>query len=134
MEAHSQDVQVYDVAHLAHHFRVSYEMALYRLLNLKLLTEEERAQLAEQKETANEIMRFLGREPEPSMPHREPFRHQLAFLAIEAFRREVISRGKLKELCALAEVQPGEFEVLLDAVERETREEQRRRAAYLPKA
>lgn len=133
-EAHSQDVQVYDVAHLAHHFGVSYEMALYRLLNLKLLTEEERAQLAEQKETANEIMRFLGREPEPTMPHRKPFRHQLAFLAIEAFRREVISRGKLKELCALAEVLPGEFEALLDAVERETRKEQRGRAAYLPKA
>jgi len=27
-EAYSQDIQVYDVAHLAHHFGVSYEMAL----------------------------------------------------------------------------------------------------------
>ncbi|MFQ5899688.1 MAG: helix-turn-helix domain-containing protein [Candidatus Methylomirabilia bacterium] len=133
-EAHSQDVQVYDVAHLAHHFGVSYEMALYRLLNLKFLTEEERAQLAEQRDAANEIMRFLGTEPNARTAERKPFRHQFILLALEAFRREVISRAKLRELCALAEVLPGEFSALLDSVEREASKGHRGRAVHLPKA
>lgn len=133
-EAHSQDVQVYDVAHLAHHFGVSYEMALYRLLNLKFLTEEEREGLAEQKDAANEIMRFLGTEPNARTAKRKPLRHQFVLLALEAFRREAISRAKLRELCALAEVLPGEFQALIDSVEREASKGRKGRAAYVPKA
>ncbi len=130
-EAHSQDIQVYDVAHSAHHFGVSYETALYRLLNLKLVTEEERAALAEQKEAGASIMRFLGPEPDAKAPGHKPFRHQLVLLAVEAHRREV-SRAKLRELCELAQVQPGEFSALLATVERETGPKGRR--AYVPRA
>jgi Zn-dependent peptidase ImmA (M78 family)/DNA-binding XRE family transcriptional regulator len=133
-EAYSQDIQVYDVAHLAHHFGVSYEMALYRLLNLKFLTEEERVQLTEQKDAANEIRRFLGAEPNARMAERKPFRHQFVLLALEAFRREVISRAKLRELCALAEVLPGEFQALIDSVEREASKGRKGRAIHVPKA
>ncbi len=133
-EAHSQDIQVYDVAHLAHHFGVSYEMALYRLLNLKFLAEEERAQLAEQKDAANEIMRFFGVEQNASTTERNPFCHQFVFLALEAFRREVISRAKLRELCALAEVLPGEFQALIDSVELDASKGRKGRAVHLPKA
>jgi len=133
-EAHSQDIQVYDVAHLAHHFGVSYETALYRLLNLKLLTEEERAALAEQKEAGASIMRFLGPEPDAKAPGHKPFRHQLVLLAIEALRREVISRAKLRELCDLAQVQPGEFSALLATVEREPETGPKGRRAYVPRA
>jgi IrrE N-terminal-like domain len=93
-EAHSQDVQIYDVAHVAHHFGVSYETALYRLLNLK----DERVQLAQQKDMATGIMRFLGPEPEAKAPGHKPFRHQFVLLAVEAYRREEISRAKLREL------------------------------------
>jgi len=132
-EAHSQDIQVYDVAHLAHHFGVSYETALYRLLNLKLVTEEERVVLAEQKETAAGIMRFLGPEPDAKAPGHKPFRHQLVLLAVEALRREVISRAKLRELCDLAQVQPGEFKALVATVE-EPGTAPRGRRAYVPRA
>jgi Zn-dependent peptidase ImmA (M78 family) len=111
-EAHSQDIQVYDVAHLAHHFGVSYETALYRLLNLKLVTEEERAALAEQKEAGASIMRFLGPEPDAEAPGHKPLRHQLVLLAVEALRREVISRAKMRELCDLAQVHPGVLRVV----------------------
>jgi len=104
------------------------------LLNRKFLTEEERAQLAEQKDAANEIMRFLDPERERSTAERKPFRHQLALLALEAFRREVISRAKLREICALAEVLPGEFQALIDSVEREASKGRKGRAAYVPKA
>ncbi len=133
-EAHSQDIQVYDVAHLAHHFGVSYETALYRLLNLKLLTEEERARLAEQKEAGASIMRFLGPEPDAKAPGHKPFRHQLVLLAVEALRREVISRAKLRELCALAQVEPGEFSALLATVEREPETGPKGRRVYVPRA
>lgn len=133
-DAHSQDIQVYDVAHLAHHFGVSYEMALYRLLNLKLVSEEERVALATQKETAASIMGFLGPEPDAKAPGHKPFRHQLVLLAVEALRREVISRAKLRELCDLAEVQPGEFKALVAMLKQESDPGQRGRGAHVPRA
>jgi Zn-dependent peptidase ImmA (M78 family)/DNA-binding XRE family transcriptional regulator len=129
-EAYSQDIQVYDVAHLAHHFGVSYETALYRLLNLKLVTEEERAGLSQQKEAAAGIMRFLGLEPDAKAPGHKPFRHQLVLLGVEALRREVISRAKLRELCDLAQVQRGQVKALLATVEQESEEGPKGRRAY----
>lgn len=133
-EAHSQDIQVYDVAHLAYHFGVSYETALYRLLNLKLVTEEERVVLAQQKEPAAGIMRFLGPEPDAKAPGHKPFRHQLVLLAVEALRREVISRAKLRELCDLAEVQPGEFRTLVATLKQEAEPGRSGRGAHVPRA
>ena len=131
-EAHSQDVQVYDVAHVAHHFGVSYETALYRLLNLKLITEEERAQLAQQKEMATGIMRFLGPEPDAKAPGHKPFRHQFVLLAVEGYRREAISRAKLKELCSLAQVLPGEFKALVATVDAMSKALKKVAKQYLP--
>jgi len=133
-EPHSQDIQVYDVAHIAHHFGVSYETAMFRLLNLKLVTEEERGQLAQQKERASGVMRFLGPEPDAKAPRHKPFRHQLALLAVEAYRREVISRAKLRELCDLAQVLPGEFKALVPTVEQEPEQGPRGRGAHVPRA
>lgn len=133
-KAHSQDIQVYDVAHLAYHFGVSYETALYRLLNLKLVTEEERVVLAQQKEPAAGIMRFLGPEPDAKAPGHKPFRHQLVLLAVEALRREVISRAKLRELCDLAEVQPGEFRTLVATLKQEAEPGRSGRGAHVPRA
>ena len=132
-EAGSQDIQVYDVAHLAHHFGVSYETALYRLLNLKLVTEEERGALAQQKEAAAGIMRFLGPEPDAKVPGHESFRHQLVLLAVEALRREAISRAKLREVCDLAQVQPAEFDALVATVEHEPEHGPKGRRAYVPR-
>lgn len=133
-EPHSQDIQTYDVAHISHHFGVSYEMALYRLLNLKLLTDEERVQLAQQRDAANEIIRFLEAGARIQAREPKPFRHQLVLLALEAFRRELISRSKLKEICALAQVLPGEFESLIAPIEKESQKARTGRAAYIPKA
>jgi Zn-dependent peptidase ImmA (M78 family)/DNA-binding XRE family transcriptional regulator len=133
-QPHSQDIQVYDVAHLAHHFGVSYETALYRLLNLKLVTEDERVELAQQKDAAAGIMRFLGPEPDAKAPGHKPFRHQLVLLAVEAFRQEVISRAKLGELCDLAQVEPEQFKALVATVEIEPERAPKGRRAYVPRA
>ena len=40
-EPGSQDIQIYDVVHVAHHFGVSRLAALFRLRNLKLITQAE---------------------------------------------------------------------------------------------
>jgi len=133
IEARSQEVQVYDVVHLAHHFGVSFEMALYRLLNLKLISEEEHKQLAEQRELANTLRRYFGPEEQEGAPGRREFRHQLLVLALEAFRREAISRGKLKELCALAQIPASEIRDLVAAVEGETPPARKGRVANIPK-
>jgi len=117
LEARSQDLSFYDVAHLAHHFGVSYDTALYRVLNLKLISEEERGRLAEQRELANAMRVYLGPEPHNAIPERLGFKHQLLGLALEAYRRDVISRGKLKELCALAQVPTSKVDDLIEAVE-----------------
>lgn len=115
-EAYSQDLQVYDVVHLAHHFGVSYETALYRLLNLKLISEEEHLRLVEQRDLANTVRRLLGPEPHDALQDRRDLRHRFLLLALEAFRRELISRGKLKELYTLAHVPPEEISDLIAAV------------------
>lgn len=133
-EAHSQDIQIYDVAHIAHHFGVSFETALFRLLNLKLITDEERVQLPAQKETASSIMRFLGPEPDAKGSGHKPFRHKLVLLAVEAYRREAVSRAKLRKLRELAQVLPGEFKSLIATVEQEPEKGQRGRGAYVPRA
>jgi hypothetical protein len=57
----------------------------------------------------------------------------LLFLALEAFRREAISRSKLKELCALAHVDPQEIEDLIAAIEDEAKPDRKERAVYIPK-
>jgi Zn-dependent peptidase ImmA (M78 family)/DNA-binding XRE family transcriptional regulator len=133
MEAHSQDLQVYDVVHLVHHFGISYEMALYRLLNLKLLSDEEHHRLMEQRGLANTMRRLLGAEPQEGPREQWEFRHRLLFIALEAFRREAISRSKLKELCALAHVAPQEIDDLIAAIEGEAKPGPKERAVYIPK-
>lgn len=117
-DARSQDIQLYDVVHLAHHFCVSYEAALYRLWNLRLISEEEHTRFAAQRELANAIRRGLALEEKTDeAPARHEFRHQVLGLAMEAYRREVISRAKLRELCLLADMPADEIEPFLAAVD-----------------
>ena len=129
----TQDLQVADVVAMAHHFGVSYESALYRLQNLKLVSESEREQLTAQRPFANRLRWLLEpgaeKEEEPAKPRS---RYGLAFLAMEAFRAEAISRGKFRELCDLAQVPAAEREELIGAVEAAAPE--RGRVAALPKS
>ena len=57
-EAAHATVQFYDVVHLSSYFGVSYDSALWRLKSLKLISEEERTQLAAQSEIAREFRRY----------------------------------------------------------------------------
>lgn len=113
----SQDVQLYDVVHLAHRFGVSVESAVYRLRNLRLLTEEEKERLLGKKGDARALQRALGFSAlEERQDRRGLFRHQFLGLALEAYRREVITRHKLGELAQLLDLSEDDLERLLQNV------------------
>jgi Zn-dependent peptidase ImmA (M78 family)/transcriptional regulator with XRE-family HTH domain len=102
-EPGSQSLQLYDIVLLAHHFQVSRKALLHRLRNLHLLSEAERDRfLAEDGNGEGRALARLMRLPEPEhAAAREEFRSRFLSLALEAHRREKITRGKLREVCGL---------------------------------
>ncbi|MDX2000532.1 MAG: ImmA/IrrE family metallo-endopeptidase [Thermoanaerobaculia bacterium] len=115
-ESGSQTLQLYDVVQLARHFAVSRLSVLYRLRNLRLLTEGEFDLLKQldQVGKGKEIESLLGYE----VPDRAPseFRHRFLGLALEAYRRDEISRAKLRELAGLVNLDTDGLDQLLDRV------------------
>jgi len=103
----SQDIQLYDVARLSHHFGVSRSSMLYRLKNLRLISETEHQRLVEQEERGDggSIAEFLrASEPSQKVDDRDDFRRRFLALALEAYRRDEISRSKLTELAGMVGV------------------------------
>ncbi|HXU33264.1 MAG TPA: XRE family transcriptional regulator [Thermoanaerobaculia bacterium] len=99
----SQVVQLYDAIQIAHHFGVSRIAALYRLRNLRLISKGDfdRLKALDDAGRGKQIADHLGLpEPEPAEV-RDGFQHRILGLALEAYRREEISRGKLDELAAM---------------------------------
>ena len=98
----TQEIQLYDVVQLAHYFGVSPLSALYRLLNLKLINEPEFAHLKEldQEGNSQRLARLLALSPIYQVDHAAEFSRRFLGLALEALRRELISRGKILELAA----------------------------------
>jgi Zn-dependent peptidase ImmA (M78 family)/transcriptional regulator with XRE-family HTH domain len=97
----SQSITYQDVASVARRFGVSYEAAVWRLKSLGHVGSGETTALLSQKDTANRYMHALGFE-DPSEAKEEPREQellgQLVRLAVEAFRQEEISRGRLMEI------------------------------------
>lgn len=112
----SQAIQMYDVVLLAHHFGVSTAAALYRLRNLRFINQGGLAALQRQyqKGIDRDVAELLEL-PEPD--HREArreFRRRFLALAIEAFRREQITRAKLRELAELTGTDDADLEHVLE--------------------
>lgn len=111
----SRDVQLYEVAELADHFGVSRLAALYRLRNLRLITDAELDQL-KQLEEAGKGRHVAALLDLPEVDHeaaRNEFRHRFLGLALEALRRGEISRAKLAELAGMVELGPEDVARLL---------------------
>jgi len=107
-EPRSQDIQLYDVVHLAHHFGVSRLAALYRLHNLGFVTEAELERLKTQEDgrRGKDVAALLGL-PEPDHEAaRDEFRHRFLSLALEAVRQDAITRAKLQELAQMVGLGP----------------------------
>jgi Zn-dependent peptidase ImmA (M78 family)/DNA-binding XRE family transcriptional regulator len=112
----SQAIQMYDVVLVAHHFGVSRSAALFRLKNLGLIDASDLDALQEQerKGLGDDVTELLGL---PKLDHqeaRQQFRRRFLGLAIEAFRREEITRAKLRELAALVDTDEADLERVLE--------------------
>lgn len=107
-----QQVQLYDVVLLAHYFGVSRPAALYRLKNLKTINDAELEALLKQHEAGlGERFADLLQLPkvDPGTKRLE-FQRRFLGLALEAYRRSLISRGKLRELFDLLGFSSDELE------------------------
>jgi len=99
----SQWITYQDAASLAHRFGVSYQAAVYRLLSLQHVTRAECNELLAREAVGKDFLESLNLfndlegKDDKSLIERE-LRSQVARLAIEAFRREEISRGRLLDL------------------------------------
>jgi hypothetical protein len=94
-----------DIAALAQHFGVSYMAALYRLKSLATINATEFDALREKEPFAKSYLDLIepfgdGSEQHPKQPDREIV-SQVVHLALEAYRREFISQGKLRDLSSL---------------------------------
>lgn len=100
----SQRLHLHDIVLLAHHFVVSCPAILYRLRSLGLVTESERSVMADQHKRglSRELRPLLGLVDPNDTGERNRFQGRFVNLALEAFRREAITRRKLEELVRLA--------------------------------
>lgn len=108
----SQEIQLYDVVQLAHHFGVSRIAACYRLKNVRLITAPQLEALLEQERAGRgrEFEKLLGLSAPDRDLQRNEFRHRFLGLAFEALRRDEISRGKLVELASMVGVSASEVD------------------------
>jgi Zn-dependent peptidase ImmA (M78 family)/DNA-binding XRE family transcriptional regulator len=115
----SQDIQLYDVTLLAHHFGVSRISALYRLKNLRLIDERELQRLKTEEDdgAGRAIADFLAADDPVEEPGtRDEFRRRFLGLALEANRREEITQSKLTELAAMVGMKQQDVERVLSSV------------------
>ena len=102
----TQTVQMYDVVLMAQHFGVSCSAAIHRLHNLRLINGTGLSTLQEQdrRGVGVHVSALIGVPGHDHEPARDKRRGRLVALAMEAFRRERITRAKLRELAALADI------------------------------
>ncbi len=100
----SQIITVIDAALVAERFGVSYPAALWRLLGLGQINPAEREALQKQTPAANRYISEVRRAADTSQsagtppPRDADLRWQILPLAMEAWRRELITSGRLTEI------------------------------------
>lgn len=111
----SQDVQIYDVVKLAHHFGVSVLSALYRLLNLKLVTDKQFQEMKQMDAdgVSGAVGELLGLVEVAADENVTAFYRRYLALALEAYRREKIGRRKLLEIGSQLGVEATEIDLIL---------------------
>lgn len=114
----SQTLSYEDVAALAHHFGVSYQAALFRLKGLSIIVEGEFTLLRDKEDLGKRYLEMLQLLVDlDGYDNHKPERElvsQVIHLALEAYRRASISKGKLRELSQLLGVSSRELLVLAE--------------------
>lgn len=117
----SQVITHQDMALLAHHFGVSYQAAVYRIKSLSWVSQPEYQKLLERELEGKGFLEFLRMlddldQPESKERQERELKNQVVHLAIEAYRREEISRGKLLDLSKKLELSGRKLLELAEAV------------------
>jgi hypothetical protein len=92
---------MYDVIQVADHFGVSRMAMIYRLKNIRLISQADLDNLKKQDEEryAQDMAELLGVRVQPaSTEEGSAFRRRFVAAALEAYRRSLISQGKFAEL------------------------------------
>jgi Zn-dependent peptidase ImmA (M78 family)/transcriptional regulator with XRE-family HTH domain len=112
----SQDLQIYDAVKLAYHFGVSVLSALYRLLNLRLITDKQfdGMRQLDQSGMSQQLASLFGLIQPSAEENITAFHRRYLFLVLEAYRRDKISRRKLLEIAGNLGVESRELEIVID--------------------
>ncbi len=98
----SQTITWQDIGSIARRFEVGYESVVWRLRNLNQIGPAETEALLAQKDKRLRLADILESRLDECLPppddREQELRNQIVGLAIEAFRREEISQGRLREL------------------------------------
>jgi len=105
----SQRITYKDNAMLARHFGVSYQAAAYRLKSLRYLSDRECGHLLNQARFGRDYLKALGMSDDVGEHEKQHYRDRelrskIAHLAIEAYRRGKISRGRILELSKILRI------------------------------
>ncbi len=116
-EPGSQSLQLYDVVPMAHFFGVSVLSALYRLRNLRLLSDAEFDHLKEQDQEgrSEEIRTGLNLPAVEGAAHAGEFSRRFMSLVLEAYRRERITKSKLRQLAGRIGVSAETVQMLIES-------------------
>lgn len=114
-----------DVASLMCYFRTSYQATCYRLKSLNLVTKDELAELLGKEEFAKQAFALLdlfdgldgdpGKEQTGSRFDEDVLRLQVVNLAVEAYRREEISSGRLRDISRVLHIPAADLLKLAEA-------------------
>lgn len=110
----TQTIQLYDVVQLAYHFGVSRTSALYRLRNLRIVSQQEFKELKTRDDNGGgkQLARALGI-VDQGKSNADGFKHRFIALGLEAYRRDEISYGKLKEVLHLIGLPASALDLLI---------------------
>ena len=120
----SQKITYQDAASLAHRFGVSYQAAVYRLLSLRHVSRAQGDELLRLEAVGRDFLQALDMfddlegDEEKSLMNLE-LRRQVTRLAIEAYRRDEISRGRLLGLAKSLNIAGAKLVALAEAARAE---------------
>ncbi len=117
-EPGSQQITYQDVVSLAHHFDVSYPASVYRLSDLGYINAEEKKNLLERSALGSRLLNAMDHFDDEQAATRKPDRElvgQIVRLAVEAYRREEVSQGWLRDLSEKLEMPAEDLVELAEA-------------------
>lgn len=122
VKASNSKITYQDVASLMYYFRTSYQATCYRLKSLDLINKDELTELLEKEDVAKTAFKVLKlfddattEGENDSQFDQDVLRLQVLNLAVEAYRREEVSRGRLRDLSSVLGIKSSDLLKLAEA-------------------